>query len=77
MKNYKYKWNRLSAAVIIRAHKLMRRKIHRIQCREWYVRIVGLDGRYISTCRIRGKKRRILFFSRHELGLFTEVRYNV
>ena len=68
---------RHSAALNMRGHKLMRRRVIRVHFRERNVRLSGVTGRYIATCRIRGKMRRILFVTDIMLGIFTEVRYNV
>lgn len=72
-----WKARRHSAALKMRAHKLMHRRIIRMHFREQNVRLSGVTGRYIATCRVRGKRRRILFVTDIMLGIFTEVRYNV
>lgn len=71
-----WKVRRHSAALNMRAHKLMRRRLIRMHFRERNVRLSGVTGRYIATCRVRGKKRRILFVTDIVLGIFMEVCYN-
>lgn len=77
--NNEYKWSRYKCSLIRKMNKLLRKKCSKGQFREHYARLSSIDGHHIITSWMRGigYKRRIFFISNHELGLFTEVCYNV
>lgn len=77
--NNEYKWHRYRSSLIRKMNKLLHRQCKKGQFREHYARLSSIDGHHIITFWMWavGYKRRILFISNHELGLFSEVYYNV